>query len=63
MSTVISPDGTIIDYDRYGDGPAVVFIAGAAAYRAIDECTTQALAAVGYDRRGRGVPATPAVGA
>jgi pimeloyl-ACP methyl ester carboxylesterase len=62
MSTVTSPDGTVIDYDRYGDGPAVIFIGGAAAYRAIDEATTQTakrLAAEGfttvdYDRRGRG---------
>ena len=36
MSTVTSPDGTVIDYDRYGDGPAVIFIGGATAYRAID---------------------------
>jgi pimeloyl-ACP methyl ester carboxylesterase len=62
MSTVISPDGTVIDYDRYGDGPAVIFIGGAATYRAIDAATTQTarrLAAeqfttVDYDRRGRG---------
>jgi pimeloyl-ACP methyl ester carboxylesterase len=62
MSTVTSPDGTVIDYDRYGDGPAVIFIGGAAAYRAIDAATTQTarrLAAEGfttvdYDRRGRG---------
>jgi pimeloyl-ACP methyl ester carboxylesterase len=62
MSTVTSPDGTVIDYDRYGDGPAVVFIGGAATYRAIDEATTQTarrlaaegFTAVDYDRRGRG---------
>jgi pimeloyl-ACP methyl ester carboxylesterase len=62
MSTVTSPDGTVIDYDRYDDGPAVIFIGGAAAYRAIDQATTQTarrLAAEGftpidYDRRGRG---------
>jgi pimeloyl-ACP methyl ester carboxylesterase len=61
MSTVTSPDGTVIDYDRYGDGPAVIFIGGAATYRTIDEATTQTakrLAAEGfttvdYDRRGR----------
>ena len=41
MPTVTSPDGTIIDCDRYGDGPAVIFIGGAAAYRAIDQATTQ----------------------
>jgi pimeloyl-ACP methyl ester carboxylesterase len=62
MSTATSADGTVIDYDRYGDGPAVIFIGGAATYRAIDEATTQTakrLAAEGfttidYDRRGRG---------
>jgi pimeloyl-ACP methyl ester carboxylesterase len=62
MSTITSPDGTIIDYDRYGHGPAVIFIGGASAYRATDEGTTQTarrLAAEGYttidyDRRGRG---------
>jgi pimeloyl-ACP methyl ester carboxylesterase len=62
MSTVTSADGTVIDYDRYGGGPAVIFIGGAATYRAIDAATTetaQRLAAEGftgvdYDRRGRG---------
>jgi pimeloyl-ACP methyl ester carboxylesterase len=62
MSTVTSADGTVIDYDRYGDGPAIIFIGGAATYRAIDAATTQTarrLAARGfttidYDRRGRG---------
>src|SRR6266511_3186042 len=51
MSTVTSPDGTVIDYDRYGEGPAVIFIGGAASYRAIDEATTQTarrLAAEGF---------------
>jgi pimeloyl-ACP methyl ester carboxylesterase len=62
MSTVTSADGTTIDYDRYGAGPAVIFIGGATQYRAIDPTTTtttQELAAEGfttidYDRRGRG---------
>jgi pimeloyl-ACP methyl ester carboxylesterase len=62
MSTVTSADGTVIDYDRYGDGPAVIFIGGAATYRAIDEATTQTakrlavegFTGVDYDRRGRG---------
>jgi pimeloyl-ACP methyl ester carboxylesterase len=62
MSTVTSPDGTIIDYDRYGDGPTVVFIGGATQYRALDEGTTQVakrlasegFTTVDYDRRGRG---------
>jgi pimeloyl-ACP methyl ester carboxylesterase len=62
MSTVTSPDGTVIGYDRYGGGPAVIFIGGAATYRAIDEAITQTarrlaaegFTAVDYDRRGRG---------
>jgi len=62
MSTVTSPDGTVIGYDRYGGGPAAIFIGGAATYRAIDEATTQTarrlaaegFTAVDYDRRGRG---------
>ncbi|HEV3356676.1 MAG TPA: alpha/beta hydrolase [Pseudonocardiaceae bacterium] len=62
MSTVTSADGTTIDYERYGAGPAVIFIGGALQYRAIDPTTTttaQELAAEGfttidYDRRGRG---------
>ena len=62
MSTVTSPDGTVIGYDRYGGGPAVIFIGGATAYRAIDEASTQTarrlaaegFTAVDYDRRGRG---------
>jgi pimeloyl-ACP methyl ester carboxylesterase len=62
MSTVRSHDGTVIDYERYGDGPTVVLIGGASQYRAIDERTTQiarrlggeGFAVVDYDRRGRG---------
>jgi pimeloyl-ACP methyl ester carboxylesterase len=62
MSTVTSADGTLIDYESYGDGPAVIFIGGAGTYRAIDEATTatarqlaaEGFTAVEYDRRGRG---------
>jgi pimeloyl-ACP methyl ester carboxylesterase len=62
MSTVTSADGTTIDYERYGAGPAVIFIGGAIQYRGVDPVTTkttQELAAEGfttidYDRRGRG---------
>ncbi len=62
MSTVRSDDGTVIDFERYGDGPTVILIGGASQHRAIDERTTQLarkLAAEGfsvvdYDRRGRG---------
>jgi pimeloyl-ACP methyl ester carboxylesterase len=62
VSTATSSDGTVIDYDRYGSGPAVIFIGGATQYRAIDAVTaataaalaTDGLTTVDYDRRGRG---------
>ncbi|MGI8879147.1 MAG: alpha/beta fold hydrolase [Jatrophihabitans sp.] len=62
MTTVTSVDGTPIDFDAYGDGPAVILVGGAVQHRAIDQRTTEAarlLAADGYtaidfDRRGRG---------
>lgn len=62
MSTITSADGTTIDYESYGDGPAVVFVAGAVQHRALDGSTTsaarllgeQGFTAVVYDRRGRG---------
>jgi pimeloyl-ACP methyl ester carboxylesterase len=57
METVTSADGTVIAYDRAGDGPALIVSVGAF-------CTRQAFAApadlrqcftvVTYDRRGRG---------
>jgi pimeloyl-ACP methyl ester carboxylesterase len=61
MSTVTSTDGTTIDYDAYGEGPTVIFIAGAGQHRAIDPRTAeiarqladQGFRAVDYDRRGR----------
>jgi hypothetical protein len=70
MSAITAPDGTVIDYDRYGDGPAVIFIGGAATYRAIDQATTQTakrLAAKGfttmdYDGAAADAPATPSRG-
>ena len=62
MSTVKSADGTMIDYDAYGSGPAVILIGGASQHRAIDLRTTEiakqlageGFTAVDYDRRGRG---------
>ena len=62
MSTVKSADGTTIDYDAYGSGPAVILIGGASQHRAIDLRTTEiakqlageGFTAVDYDRRGRG---------
>ncbi|MFI0483248.1 alpha/beta fold hydrolase [Actinomadura sp. 9N215] len=58
MSTVISADGTAIAFERTGEGPPVVLVAGALC----DRLATGPLAAelgrhftvFGYDRRGRG---------
>lgn len=54
--------GDRVAYDRYGSGPAVLFVVGAGPYRAIDPGTTataEAVARLGisaivYDRLGRG---------
>src|SRR3954451_7902774 len=62
METVRSSDQTVIAFDRYGAGPAVVLIGGAFQHRRLDRQTArlaQLLAAAGfsalhYDRRGRG---------
>lgn len=62
MPEVISKDGTAIGYDREGSGPAVILVAGALQYRALDQRVMPALVrllalhytVVTYDRRGRG---------
>jgi pimeloyl-ACP methyl ester carboxylesterase len=61
MNQVISKDGTIIAFDRSGQGPAVILVGGAFQYRAIDPPTVQLAALLAqyftvfhYDRRGRG---------
>ena len=61
MSQVTSKDGTVIAYDRLGQGPALILVGGAFQYRAIDPQTTQLAALLAehftvfhYDRRGRG---------
>lgn len=62
MSHVISKDGTRIGYDVEGAGPAVILVAGATQYRAVDQKVTPALIGllapqftlINYDRRGRG---------
>jgi pimeloyl-ACP methyl ester carboxylesterase len=61
MPTVQSRDGTRIGFDRRGEGPVIIFVAGATQYRAVDTTTpvmADALAnrftIVTYDRRGRG---------
>jgi pimeloyl-ACP methyl ester carboxylesterase len=61
MPQVTSKDGTVIAYDRLGQGPALILVGGAFQYRAIDPRTTQLAALLAehfmvfhYDRRGRG---------
>lgn len=61
MAKVRSADGTQIAFDRTGDGPAVIFVDGANAYRAINPTGTRlaellapAFTVFTYDRRGRG---------
>ncbi|WP_336206367.1 alpha/beta fold hydrolase [Nonomuraea sp. LPB2021202275-12-8] len=60
MLKITSADGTAIAYDRVGEGPVVVLVAGAFSTRTDPVMTglAQALAsrftAVSYDRRGRG---------
>jgi pimeloyl-ACP methyl ester carboxylesterase len=58
MHTTTSADGTTIAYDRYGDGPPIVMVAGAFNTRSTTEPLALALedrfSAFGFDRRGRG---------
>ena len=61
MAAITSRDGTIIGYDRKGQGPAIIFVAGATQYRAVDRTTpgmaddlADRFTIVNYDRRGRG---------
>jgi pimeloyl-ACP methyl ester carboxylesterase len=57
METVKSADGTVIAYDRTGDGPALIVSVGAFCTRqtfAAPEDLRQRFTVVTYDRRGRG---------
>lgn len=61
MPTVTSGDGTTIGYDRRGHGPAIILVAGATQYRAVDQTTplmaddlADRFTIINYDRRGRG---------
>jgi pimeloyl-ACP methyl ester carboxylesterase len=60
METVRSQDGTRIAYDRRGDGPVVILVAGALGYRKfkqmeeLAELLAEHLTVINYDRRGRG---------
>lgn len=61
MPKVTSKDGTSIDYDRQGRGPAIILIGGATQFRAMDPSTAamadmlaKRFTVINYDRRGRG---------
>lgn len=58
MKTVTSKDGTIIAYEKVGDGPAVIMVEGATATRSASETLANLLSSqfsvYYYDRRGRG---------
>lgn len=58
METVTSQDGTVIAYDRLGQGDPLVLVAGASCDRQADAALAGALAehfdVINYDRRGRG---------
>ena len=58
METVTSTDGTVIVFDRHGDGPPVIMTVGVFNTRSATEPLARALAprftALNYDRRGRG---------
>lgn len=61
MPQVTSKDGVTIGYDVIGSGPAVILVAGATQYRAVDRVTpvligvlAQHFTVINYDRRGRG---------
>ena len=59
MNTVRSSDGTAIAFDRVGEGPAVILVAGALGTRGFDPLSPAPLLAERftvstYDRRGRG---------
>jgi pimeloyl-ACP methyl ester carboxylesterase len=61
MPHVVSLDGTAIAYDVKGKGPAIILVAGATQYRAVDqhspkimETLAERFTVITYDRRGRG---------
>ena len=58
MGTVISKDGTKIAYDKTGQGPALIIVAGAfqdrMAMAAYVESLSKQFTVYNYDQRGRG---------
>lgn len=60
MQTTKSKDGTVLAYDVYGSGPALIYITGASCFRTFTPIVSDAKAFAkeftiyNYDRRGRG---------
>jgi len=60
MSSVTSRDGTMIGYERLGNGPPLILVDGALCYRRMGPMSALAkqlarhFTVVLYDRRGRG---------
>jgi pimeloyl-ACP methyl ester carboxylesterase len=58
VETAVSHDGTVIAFDRFGDGPPVIMAVGAFNTRSATEPLARALqqrfTVLNYDRRGRG---------
>lgn len=60
MKTIQSKDGTILAYDVYGSGPALIYITGASGFRSFMPIVQDAkvfakeFTIYNYDRRGRG---------
>jgi pimeloyl-ACP methyl ester carboxylesterase len=58
MDSVISKDGTVITFDRLGEGPAVILVSGGSVDKSSNAPLAQALSqhftVYNYDRRGRG---------
>ena len=60
MKTTKSKDGTVLAYDIYGSGPALIYITGASIFRKFMPIVQDAKAfaaeftVYNYDRRGRG---------
>src|SRR4051794_17227390 len=58
--SVVSRDGTVIAFDRIGDGAVVILVDGALCYRGMGRSAELAtllaphFAVITYDRRGRG---------
>jgi pimeloyl-ACP methyl ester carboxylesterase len=66
MSEVLSGDGTVIAFDRSGNGPPVIFVDGAFMHRSFGQLRrlgallATRFTAINYDRRGRGESADTA---